>query len=166
MAVAPFRKSFVEIDEPLADLRRFRVAAVDVQQSLLDLGGRLDGPDDVSRELGRGYRIAFARQVVQKGVPEGWLRQSPLERGARAAPLGEPAEDRLALRAEDELDLAELRRLEAARRLKPRTERQELERRHRLEDGQLGYHHLQDGEDPLEGVLGAVRLVLVAQAHR
>ena len=59
--------------------------------------------------------------------------------------------------AEHELELAELVRLEAAGLLEPLAERLELERGHRLEDVELRDEHLQDGEDALERVLGAVR---------
>ena len=65
--------------------------------------------------------------------------------------------------AEHELELAELIRLEAAGLLEPLAERLELERGHRLEDVELRDQDLQDGEDALQRVLGAVGVVGVEQ---
>ena len=73
--------------------------------------------------------------------------------------LWKSRDGRLAFRAEQELDLAKLVRLEAACRLQSRAEGQKLQWRHRLEDVELRHHDFQDGEDPLQRVLGAVRLV-------
>jgi hypothetical protein len=56
--------------------------------------------------------------------------------------------------------------LEAARRIQPRAEGQELQRRHRLQDVDLTDRHLQDGEDPLQRVLRPVRLTLPEQLLR
>ena len=65
----------------------------------------------------------------------------------------------LRLHAEHELNLAELIGLKAARRLEPLAEREELERRHGLEDVQLRDHDLQDRQDPFQRVLRTVRFV-------
>src|SRR5256886_7171869 len=51
------------------------------------------------------------------------------------------------LRAEDEFELPELERLEPAPGLEPVAERQELERRHGLEDVDLCHHHLERSEE-------------------
>ena len=83
--------------------------------------------------------------------------------GAR---VGAESLDRLSrLAAEHELQLPELVRLESARRGQPVAERQELERRHRLEDVDLRDQHLEDGQDPLQRVLRPRPLVLAQQRH-
>ena len=84
---------------------------------------------------------------------------------ARAS-LGEARERAFVLRAEHELDLPELVRLKSARGLETRTERQELERRHRLEDVELRDQHLEDRQNPLERVLRAMGLVAPEAALR
>ena len=56
---------------------------------------------------------------------------------------------------ERELERAELVGLEATARLEPVAEGEELERRHRLEDVELGDEHLEDGEHALERVTNA-----------
>ena len=61
------------------------------------------------------------------------------------------------LAAQHELELPELIGLESARRFEPLAKRQELERRHRLEDVELRDQHLEDRQDALERVLRAVR---------
>ena len=83
-----------------------------------------------------------------------------------AAALGKTRERAFVLRAEQELDLPELVRLKSARGLETRAKRQELERRHRLEDVELRHHHLEDRQDPLERVLRAMRLVAPEAARR
>ena len=69
----------------------------------------------------------------------------------------------LGFQPEHELDLAELVRLETARRIQPLPEAEELQRRHRLEDVELRHHHLQDGENTLQGMLRPVRLIVFEQ---
>ena len=54
--------------------------------------------------------------------------------------------------AEHRLELAELRRLEAAPRLEPPAEARELARAHGLEHVDLGDHGLQDCEHPAHRV--------------
>src|SRR6188472_1997363 len=65
------------------------------------------------------------------------------------------------LRPQDELYLPELIGLETAGRLEASAERQELERRHRLEDVELRHQHLEDRQDALERVLGPMALVVL-----
>ena len=65
----------------------------------------------------------------------------------------EPVEVIGRLLAEQELDLAELGGLEAARVGEEGTERGELERRHRLQHVELGDQRLEDLEDPGETVV-------------
>src|SRR5206468_1897866 len=54
--------------------------------------------------------------------------------------------------------------LKPARRLQPFAKAEELERRHRLEDVELRYHHLQNRENAFQRVLRAVRLIVFEQA--
>ena len=73
-----------------------------------------DGQRRVARQVRGGHRVAFACEVVQEGIPERRLAIALLQRRARAAAFGEPRDRLVALGAEQELDLAELVRLEAA----------------------------------------------------
>ena len=70
------------------------------------------------------------------------------------------------LAAERELELAKLIRLKPAGGLETLAERQELERRHRLENVELGDEHLENGQDALERVLRPVRVVGLEQQRR
>ena len=65
---------------------------------------------------------------------------------------------------EQRLELAELRRLEAARRVEPGAEAAELERGHRLEHVHLGDHHLEDAQHPVQRV--TARDLVVDVEHR
>ena len=95
----------------------------------------------VARQLIGRHRVALARQY--RGTrPRASARRRLLERGARAAARAEPLDRAARLPAEHELELPKLIRLEAARCLKPVSKRQELERRHRLEDVHLRHEHL------------------------
>src|SRR5687768_1463634 len=96
---------------------------------------------------------------MQEGVPHRWFVIPAFECGAGTAAFRKTTNRLLALGPEDELDLPELIRLESARRLEPRAKRQELERRHGLEDVELCDEHLEDGEDALERVLRPVRVI-------
>src|SRR2546426_6870787 len=64
---------------------------------------------------------------------------------------------------EEELELAELERLESTAGFEAISERQELERCHGFEDVDLRHHDLEHGEDALQGVQGARRLVAAQQ---
>ena len=101
---------------------------------------------------------------MEKGVPQRALAISLVERAAAARPLGEAIDHAGALAPQHELELAKLIRLKTARRLEALAKRQELERRHRLEDVELRDEHLQDGEDPPQRVLRPVRLAFLEQA--
>ena len=103
------------------------------------------------------------RQVTQERVPHGRLLITPLQRGPRAAPLWKAAKGCSRLHAEQELDLPELVGLKTARRFEPLAEGEEFERRHRLEDVQLRDHDLEDGQDPLQRVLRAMRFLVVKE---
>src|SRR5258706_9234346 len=103
--------------------------------------------------------IPLPGQIVQERVPQRRRLIAAQQRLARAARLGEPRDRLLALRAEEELDLAELIRLESARRLETLAEAEKFEWRHRLEDVELRDHDLQDGKDALQRVLRPMRLV-------
>jgi hypothetical protein len=100
---------------------------------------------------------------VQERVPQRRLPVALFEGRTGAAVLCKARHRGLALRAQHELDLPELVGLESAGGFEPRPERQELQRRHRLEDVELRDEHFHDRQDPLERVLRAVRLVAAQQ---
>ena len=99
------------------------------------------------------HRISFAHQIVKKRVPNRRLLVSTLERQPAGAALGKARHGRHVLGAENKLDLPELVRLKSARRFEACAKLQELERRHRLEDVELGDEDLEDCQDPFERVL-------------
>ena len=107
--------------------------------------------------------MALAFEVVEERQPQRRLVQAHGEGGASAAGGREAIDRGATALAEHEFELAELVRLEAAGLLEPLAERLELERGHRLEDVELRDQHLQDGEDALQGVLGAGGVVGVEQ---
>ena len=91
----------------------------------------------------------------QEGVPQGRLLQPPgqprlLVGGEPAEPLDVPC----VLGAGDELELAELHRLEAAGRREPLAELQEVLRGHRLQHVDLLDQRALDDVHPLQQVLG------------
>src|SRR6266545_1303259 len=159
MAITPLLQTLVEIHEPLAQLRVLRIAAIDVDENLLNRGRWFGGGGDIARQFGGGYGIAFTRQIVEKRVPQCRRMITTRQRLARAARLGKPRDGGLALGAEQKLDLTKLVRLEPARRLEPGAEAQELQWRHRLEDVELRDQDFEDGQDPLQRMQRAVRLV-------
>src|SRR5215213_6301669 len=63
------------------------------------------------------------------------------------------------LPAKRELQLPELRRLEAAAGLQPIPKREKLERSHRFEDIELSDHHLENGQNALQDVPGTGTIV-------
>ena len=83
------------------------------------------------------------------------------EPGARA--FGKARDGLLVLVPQDEFDLPELVRLKSAGGLQPLAKRQELARRHRLEDVELRDEHLEDRQDSLERVLRTMRLARAQQ---
>src|SRR5262245_24777466 len=122
MAVTPLLNALIEIDEPLAQLGVLRILAIDLDEDLLHLDGRLDRRHDIAREQRRRHGVGFARQIAQERVPQGRLVIAPFERGPRAAAVREALKGLLRLHPEQELDLPELVRLETARRLEPLAE--------------------------------------------
>ena len=78
---------------------------------------------------------------------------------ARRGPLRLGGDRRVRIAdAEHRLELAEARRLEPRCRIEPVAEGEELERRHRLEDVDLGDQRLEDLEDAVQQVEGGVRV--------
>ncbi len=163
VTIAPLGEALVEIDEPLTQLRVIDIAAVHIQEHLLHVGIRLRRQRGVARQLGRWNGIPLPRQIVKKAVPHRGLPIPTFQGEPASAAVGEPGDRRGTLCAEQELELSELVRLKSARRFKPGAERQELERRHRFEDVQLGDQYLEDGEDPLQRMPHAMRLVASKQ---
>ena len=113
--------------------------------------GRRGSTRNESNSDGRAIAAAIRSRAA---LPAGWC----VEHGRIAA-------------AEHRLELAELRRLEPARRVEPVAEAGELARRHRLQHVDLGDDHLEDRQHPpqrvhdrrrvpvLEQLLGAAELV-------
>ena len=136
--VAPLLDALVDVDHPLADLRRAGVAAVHLDQAVLHAAarGRRARPRPRDRSA-RGTTVVQARPLHRRGDPVAARARRMVGEHPRVAP------------AEHGLELAELRRLEAARALEPAAEARERERRHRLEDVDLGDDRLQDRQDPL-----------------
>jgi hypothetical protein len=140
--VAPLLDALVEVHQPLAELGVLRIPAIDVDQDRLQLGRRLDGGGHIAsaRRVGIGY--PSPARYSMNGVPQRGLRPATLERRPRAGPLAKAVDGRPRLEPQDELELAELVRLEPAGRLEPVPEAQKLERRHRLQNVELRHHHL------------------------
>src|SRR5258705_8997292 len=80
---------------------------------------------------------------MKESIPHRRLRESALHS------LSTEISRRQSLLAHQELDLPKLLRLKPAPRLEPVAEREEAERRDRLEDVDLGDEGLEDGEDAL-----------------
>src|SRR4029077_5351696 len=115
----------IEIDQPLAELRRRGIALICRDQHGLQGGGRLDRARGVTlQELG-WHRIAAAREACEDGIPQS--RRAIAGLGVTLPHIGPPD-------AQHALELAELARLKAAARLEAVAKRQELERRDRLEN--------------------------------
>ena len=104
------------------------------------------GPRDHAR---RGTRGTNPRSTGRPGRPR-W----PVARGA----FGLCGGRRGIAQAEQGLHLPEASRLEPGRGFQSIAEGQELQRRHRLEDIDLGDERLEDLEHPVEQVQGAVRV--------
>ena len=151
VAVAPFLDALVEVDQPLRDERRVRVAAVDRDQHLLDrvVGRR-------RRRAGPGVRARRGSRGTTSQTDGAAWASSIARRAARALAA---ARRRPRPRSRDPSIAsicAEPRRLEPRRRVEPVAERQELERGHRLEDVDLRDERLEDLEDAVEQVERAV----------
>src|SRR5436190_9123723 len=163
VAVSPLLQPFVKIDEPLAQLRVLRVTAIQLDEALLHVRRRLDRGANIARQLRRRHLVPFARKIAKESVPERRFAEPAFQRGAGAARFRKALDRALRLQPEQELDLPELVRLKAAGRVQPLAKTEELERRHGLEDIELRHHHLENGENALERVLRAVRLVALEQ---
>src|SRR5258708_22882385 len=70
MAVPPFLKSLVEVDQALAQLRRGRIAPIRVDQDGLQGRGRLDWTCDVPIQNRGGDAVAAAREAGEDGGPQ------------------------------------------------------------------------------------------------
>ena len=119
--VAPLLDALVDVDHPLADLGPGRVGAVDLDQAVAHLRRR-GRPARPTYARNDSYRLGRSMAAVIRSRPG---PRRVVGEHARVAP------------AEHRLELAELRRLEAARALEPAAEAPERERRHRLEDVDL-----------------------------
>src|SRR5439155_12894261 len=89
-------------------------------------------------------------------VPQGRLAEASLQAVAFVRGLAQVAQQARLLQARQELDLAELHRLEATGGGEVVPELQEVLRGHRLDDVDLLDHHLLDGVDALQPVASSV----------
>src|SRR5256885_998333 len=105
----------------------------------------------------------WSSDVCSSDLPQRRFAVPGLEPAPALASFGVARDGCGVLRAEDEFELPELERLEPAPGLEPVAERQELERRHGLEDVDLCHHHLEHGENPLQGVQRPRRVVVAQQ---
>src|SRR2546430_16943753 len=87
---------------------------------------------------------------MQERIPQRGLGKARLDALAVRTAFRIPLERWAAFLPQRELDLPKLMRLEAAPRLEPIAEREEVEWRHRLEHIDLRDQRLQDRENPLE----------------
>src|SRR5207249_10936435 len=115
----PLHESFIQIHQTLAQLAQNGISAIDLDQNRPERGGRLDWPGDIPLQIGRRHRDAVGRQIVKKGVPERFASQPPFQAQTCLAPRWVAIERLGVFAAEDELELAELVRLESTPGLKP-----------------------------------------------
>ena len=159
MAVAPLLDALVQIHQPLAEGRQDRVPAVDLDEHGMERGHGRRRLGHVPLERLARHRMPLGFEKSEERVPERGLRHPPLQRASLRGSSLVALQRGLVLGAEHEFQLPELRRLEAAPRLQPRPEGEKFQRRHGLEHVDLGHHHLEDGEDPLQGVERARRVL-------
>src|SRR5690606_23132373 len=152
MTIAPLLNSLIEIDEALTHLPCICIIAIDVQQHPLKLGIRLDGLRPVALQLRHWHRMTAPGEVVEECIPHGASGVAFFEPVTRIRALWVVVDCVAPLLAERELDAAELERLKSAAGLETVAEREELERRHRLEDVELRDEHLQNCQHALERV--------------
>ena len=162
VAIAPLLNPFVEVDEALADLRQVGARAVDLDQLL---PGAPASPGWAASDRARAaprHVVTVTHEEPDEGVPQARLGE----------PRGEPSGGRSAVvmgdhpgaaPAEHELELAELRRLETGGGVEPGAEREEGDRRHRLENVDLRHLHLEDGEKALESRIDRERQVVALE---
>jgi hypothetical protein len=100
---------------------------------------------------------------MQERIPDRGPLEALMEPAARGIVLRIVRHSGRALLAERKLEGAELKRLETTAGLEAIAEREELERRHRLEDVELRDEYLQDGEHALQRVAHARGIVRVEQ---
>src|SRR5690242_4215044 len=133
MPVPPLHDALVQVYQSLAHRRYCGVRPVDPDEDLLHLARRLDQPRYVSTEQRRRHGVLVTHQIGEKGVPERRRTIPRFQPAARLAAFWITGNGRRVLDAQDEFELAKLKRLESAPGLEPVAERQELERCHRLE---------------------------------
>jgi diguanylate cyclase (GGDEF)-like protein len=158
VVVPPLLHALVQVDQQLAHRGGVGVVVVDLLQHLLYRVRGQQRLGHVAAEDARGHVEALAGQVAQERVEHG-------RPGHRGRDLGPLRAVRRVLRqhhrvpaAQDRLELAELRRLKAARGAQRFPEPGELGRRHGLQHVELGHHDLQDGQRPAQRAHGVRRL--------
>jgi diguanylate cyclase (GGDEF)-like protein len=158
VVVPPLLHALVQVDQQLAHRGGVGVVVVDLLQHLLYRVRGQHWLGHVAAADVRGHVEALAGQVAQERVEHG-------RPGHRGRDLGPLRAVRRVLRqhhrvpaAQDRLELAELRRLKAARGAQRLSEPGELGRRHGLQHVELGHHDLQDGQRPAQRAHGVRRL--------
>jgi diguanylate cyclase (GGDEF)-like protein len=158
VVVPPLLHALVEVDQQLAHRGGVGVVVVDLLQHLLYRVRGQQRLGHVAAADVRGHVEALAGQVAQERVEHG----RPGHRGRDPDPLRAVRrvlrEHHRVPAAQDRLELAELRRLKAARGAQRLPEPGELGRRHGLQHVELGHHDLQDGQRPAQRAHGVRRL--------
>ena len=150
MPVAPLLEALVDVDHPLADHGRLAVVTVRREDGRVNPGRLLHRQAHVALEPFAGNVVASPGQVGHEGVVERGTLERGLDAAEVVAALLVSAEHGTVSPPEHGLELPELPGLEAARRLEPVAEAEELRGLERLDDVELRHDELQDREDPLE----------------
>src|SRR3984957_16328146 len=158
VAIPPLLHPLVQVDQQLAHRGGVGVLVVDLLQHLLHRVRGRQRLSHVAAARVRGHVVALPGQVAQERVEQ----RGPGHRGRDPGPLravrGVLRDHHRVPAAQHRLELAELRRLEAARGAKRVPEPGELGRGHRLQHVELGHHGLQHGQHPAQRAHGVRRL--------
>ena len=114
VAIAPFHDALVEVDHPLAHLGGLAVVGVRGQECALDRIRGLEWLGDVAVERGGTGRVALVGQVAHEGVEQRRARHRRGDPGVLGRVRVVGLQRARVAAAEQGLELAELRRLEAA----------------------------------------------------
>ena len=151
MAIAPFLETFVEIRHQLEEDRGVRLLAVEADQILLHPLVGDGGELEVASLQGVRDRGAATFEKLIEVMDQGWLEEPSLQPGARLGLGGVVCHHLRPLVAQQELELAELPRLEARSRFEPVTEGEERHGGHGFENIELAHQRLHHHADALEG---------------
>src|SRR6202167_5973997 len=122
VVVPPLLHALVEVDQELAHRGRVGVVVVDLLQHLLHPGRGLDGLAKIAVAHLRGDVVSLVGEVADEGVEQRRPRHRRLDALPLGTALGVLRDHHRVAPAEHRLTLAELGRLEAARRAERGTE--------------------------------------------